>query len=233
MKSTLINLKSSKKITPEIIRRLKEIIIVDEYVVLKPILPIISGNGKELPFSTLGSLLDYAEKNKLDLGDVGIIYEICQSGLSKSELINKMKSIIETIESSIEKGLEGTIYKDRILHKQSHLIEKAEREGKFDDFFHDFAPKIFLQMLESSGENKVLYDAILIDEAQDFDETWLLKVVRIDYAAIVLVMFITQQFIYAIDEPDHHLSLGCQYRWRLAYSIDIPSTIGIIFQYPP
>jgi L-serine dehydratase len=127
---TLINLKSSNKIPLEIIDRLKKNFDFDAYVVLQPILPIVSGNESELPFNTIGSLLEYAEKNNLDMGDIGLIYEKCQSGLSKGVLIDKMKDIIGTIDESIKTGLKGTIYKDRVLHQQSHLIENAERDGR-------------------------------------------------------------------------------------------------------
>jgi len=66
----------------------------------------------------------------LDLGDLGLIYEKCISGLSEDELIAKMKEIIQIIHKSIDTGLKGTHYEDRILQQQSHLIEKSEKEGK-------------------------------------------------------------------------------------------------------
>jgi len=128
--STLINIKSSKEIPLEIIKRLKKKSVIDEVIIINPILPIVSGNENELPFNTIGSLLEYTKKNKLDMGDVGIIYEKCQSGLSKKVLIKIMENIIVTIENSIKMGLEGTVYKDRILHRQSHLIKRAEKDGK-------------------------------------------------------------------------------------------------------
>ena len=127
---TLLNLKSSSQIPSEIINRLKVNLDSDKYVILKPILPVVSGKENNLPFDTIDSLKDYAEKNMLDLGDAGLIYEECKSGLPKKVLINKMKNIIETIEKSIIKGLGGTRYEGRILHQQSHLIEQAENDGK-------------------------------------------------------------------------------------------------------
>ena len=127
---TLINLKSAKEIPPEIIKQLKQDSAFKEVTVINPILPIVSGNENELPFNTIASLLEFAEKNKLDMGYVGLLYEERQSGLSKRVLINKMKNIIRTIEDCIETGLKGTVYKDRILHQQSHFIEKAEKDGK-------------------------------------------------------------------------------------------------------
>lgn len=127
---TLINLKSSKEIPFEIIKGLKKNSVLDEVIFINPILPIVSGNENELPFKSIASLLEYAEKNKLDMGDVGLIYEKCQSGLSKKVLIKKMENILVTIENGIETGLKGTVHKDRILHPQSHLIMRAEKDKK-------------------------------------------------------------------------------------------------------
>lgn len=127
---TLINIKLSKEIKPEIINRLKENYVFDEVVAIHPVLPIVSGNNSELPFTTIQSLLEYAAMNKLDLGELGLIYEQCRSGLSKNILIHKMESIIAIIEKSIQTGLKGTVYEDRILHQQAHLIKHAENDGK-------------------------------------------------------------------------------------------------------
>jgi L-serine dehydratase len=41
-----------------------------------------------------------------------------------------MKELITIIEKSISGGLEGTIYTDRILHHQSHLVDKSVAEGR-------------------------------------------------------------------------------------------------------
>jgi len=57
--------------------------------------------------------------------------------------------------------------------------QKAEREDKMTEFFQDFVPKLFLQMLETQGENKIMYDAILIDEAQDFEKDWFLPIMQV------------------------------------------------------
>jgi len=50
--------------------------------------------------------------------------------LSKVEVFSKMSRIINILKSSIETGLKGTSYKDRILGPQSWLVEKTNRENK-------------------------------------------------------------------------------------------------------
>lgn len=126
---SLLNIKSSKPYTTESINQIKEQLKTKELRLVNPVVPIISGNETENPLTTLPSLLVYAEKESLSLGELGLLYEQCQSGLSKKQLIHKMESIIEIIENSIELGLRGTTYQDRILHQQANLIEKAAKAG--------------------------------------------------------------------------------------------------------
>jgi len=57
--------------------------------------------------------------------------------------------------------------------------QKAERESDFTKFFHEFVPKLFLQMLNEMGDSKVYYDAILIDEAQDFEADWFQPLIQV------------------------------------------------------
>lgn len=147
----LINIKFSKEISKEVIDKLKHAIGFDELIIIKPVLPIISGNESELPFTSVHSLLEYAEKENLDLGALGLFYEKNQSGLDDYEVIDKMKNIIKIIENSIKTGLEGTIYEDRILPQQSHLIDRAQKKKK---------------ILENSIVNKIIANVSAIMESK-------------------------------------------------------------------
>ncbi len=123
-------LKSSNPFSSELIPRLKNNPEIDEISVIKPIMPIIAGKQSKMPFTSIQSLLDYAEKEEADLGDLGLVYERCMSGIGDQELKDKMNELIHIIHKSVDTGLKGTHYADRILPQQSHLIEKAEKEGK-------------------------------------------------------------------------------------------------------
>jgi L-serine dehydratase len=122
--------KSSLPFSSELITQLKNHPEIDEIALIHPIMPIVGGRETEMPFTTVQSLIKYSQEKGLDLGDLGLIYEKHISGLSDEEVIAKMKEILQIIHKSIETGLKGTHYEDRILHQQSHLIEKAEKEGK-------------------------------------------------------------------------------------------------------
>ena len=130
---TLLKFKSSFPFSPEFIIQLKNYPEIDDISVVYPIMPVIAGRQTEMPFDSLQTLLDYAEKNNVDLGELGLTYEMCLSGLNERELNLKMVDIIQIIHRSIDTGLKGTYYQDRILQQQSHLIEKAEVEGKLKD----------------------------------------------------------------------------------------------------
>ncbi|MDB4584472.1 L-serine ammonia-lyase, iron-sulfur-dependent, subunit alpha [Draconibacterium sp.] len=126
----LFNVKSSNKFLEKELDHLNFHFQEDEIVVINPLLPVVLGNESEMPFTTISSLFEYAKKENLDLGELGLIYEKHLSGLSDAELFNKMQNIIEVIETSISTGLKGTNYKDRILHQQSHLIKEARKKRK-------------------------------------------------------------------------------------------------------
>lgn len=125
----LINVKLSKNIANSNLSILKGKKAVSEVVILKPVLPIIAGNEKKVPYSTIDSLIKYGVKYNFDLGKLGFIYEQSQSGLSANEVNEIMIQHVEIINQSIEIGLLGTIYKDRILPQQSHLIDIAAKAG--------------------------------------------------------------------------------------------------------
>ena len=53
------------------------------------------------------------------MGELGAVYESERAGLSLDEVRNRMASLIKIMEKSIQTGLYGTHYEDRILHSQS------------------------------------------------------------------------------------------------------------------
>jgi L-serine dehydratase len=126
----LVNIKSPQKIPADTLDTLSGLPGIDKIIPIDPVLTIVSGNETKLPFDSIPSLIKFAESESMSLGDTGLLYERCLSGLSDSVLIGKMKDLVTIIENSIETGLAGTNYEDRILHQQSHLISKAVKDGK-------------------------------------------------------------------------------------------------------
>ncbi len=128
--SRLTGFKFSQEIQAEELDKIKKFAASLRILYVRPVLPIVSGKETKLPFTTIDSLLTYAEKEKLSMGDMGLVYEKCQSGLSATALKSRMESIIAIIDTSISKAMEGTSFQDRILPQQSHLIQMAEAASK-------------------------------------------------------------------------------------------------------
>ena len=126
----LIQLKSSCTFPEDFRARLAAWPGVKEVLPVDPVLPVLSGNGAGVPFRGLGSMLEFTGSDTYSLGRLGLMYESGRSGLPEDVLIGKMKEIIRIIESGIDKGLEGTEFRNRILHRQSHLVDEAVRDGK-------------------------------------------------------------------------------------------------------
>ncbi len=129
----LYEFRCSTPFSADLIARLREGVQWNDLAVIDPVMPVISGREKEMPFNSLLSVMQYSHDFNLDLGDIGRIYEQCISGLPKADLDEKMNEIIQVIHKSIDAGLKGTDYADRILPQQSHLIGQAEREGNIPD----------------------------------------------------------------------------------------------------
>ncbi|KPL12338.1 MAG: hypothetical protein AMS26_18235 [Bacteroides sp. SM23_62] len=127
---SLYHVQSSEPLPRELIERMHSLKGVREIISVDPVLPILSGNETEFPFTDIASLLEYGKSKKYSLGRLGLIYERCRSGLDEKDLTAKMRELIKIIENGIDVGLKGTDYRDRILHQQSDLVQKAVKTGR-------------------------------------------------------------------------------------------------------
>ncbi len=116
----------------------------------------------------------------------------------------------------------------------SQAEQKAEKEKRMSEFFHEFVPTFFLELLKSEGEQKVQYDAILIDEAQDFEPDWFKIVIEIlnPVTNSLLITCDGLQGIYARKQFTWS-SVGIQARGRVLKfenSYRTPIQIGVLAQ---
>jgi L-serine dehydratase len=126
----LLIIQSSKEIPDIFFQNIIRNDATQSAVKVVPVMPIVRGNEKEYPFDSVQSMIIYGKKENLSLGELGVIYEQCRSGLGKEQVIMKMEALVSIIENGISKGLEGTVFKDRVLHQQSHLIGRSVKEGR-------------------------------------------------------------------------------------------------------
>ncbi len=129
-KQGIINLKTSSKLTPSKIlwlQKLKNILYIRQ---LDPVMPVVSVKDCCIPYNTASKMLSYWEKNGGELWELAALYEGSRGKLTQAKIFSKMRKIVNILKSSIETGLKGTSYQDRILGPQAWLVEKANRENK-------------------------------------------------------------------------------------------------------
>jgi L-serine dehydratase len=97
---------------------------------IDPVMPILSGVNKPLPFNSISEMMVLAEQNGMDLAELAILYESERAGIEPQKAISLMRDIVLNIRNSIQEGLNGTTYDDRILGHQSHLIMEAEKANR-------------------------------------------------------------------------------------------------------
>ncbi|MCA1747145.1 MAG: L-serine ammonia-lyase, iron-sulfur-dependent, subunit alpha, partial [Bacteroidales bacterium] len=126
---------SPSPLPSDLIARLENHPATTHLSVITPVMPVIPGSQPQMPFIDLPSLMATLEKRDVSLGQLGRAYEQGRTGLPEAVLERKMQEIIAIIDQSIETGLSGTRYADRILQQQSHLIEQAEKAGPMKPSF--------------------------------------------------------------------------------------------------
>ena len=86
---------------------------------LWPVLPVLSRKDIKLPFATCNEMLDYNKNRNLSLLELAILYESERGNISEEEVLAKMRKIVGILKDSIQSGLQGTQYADRLLGSQS------------------------------------------------------------------------------------------------------------------
>lgn len=111
----------------------RELMAMDEVLFIKkmaPVLPIMSRSDLTVPFITCGELFAYNADKGLELWELAADYESQRGNISKDEVFEKMRTIVQIMDHSIRQGLKGTHYADRILGSQSLLLKEQMEAQK-------------------------------------------------------------------------------------------------------
>jgi len=97
---------------------------------LAPVLPVLSRKSMRVPFRRCAEMVAYDAGRDLPLGELAVHYECERSGLTSEEVVARMGSIVRTLRSSINQGIAGTEYENRILGHQSGTFHDRMRAGE-------------------------------------------------------------------------------------------------------
>lgn len=101
--------------------------------VLDPVLPILTTTRMTVPFLNCRDMLDGEHGSATELWELAVEYESARGGISGDEVLGKMDRIVEILEGSVEEGLRGTDYDDRILGPQAGAFREHMEEKKLLD----------------------------------------------------------------------------------------------------
>lgn len=93
---------------------------------LSPVLPVMSSRSLSVPFSTCREMLAFAADSGRSMSELATRYEMARGGLRPDEVRAKMLDIVRILHRSIQAGVEGTHYQDRILGAQAPLLKAKQ-----------------------------------------------------------------------------------------------------------
>jgi L-serine dehydratase len=115
----IIEVKSQNFLEEEIVTELCSIFKIRSVKRIAPVVPVLSHKNIQVPFITCEEMLLYNEGKDLSLWELAIAYECARGNMSHDQVIEQMKEIVCILQKSIQEGIRGTKYADRILGWQS------------------------------------------------------------------------------------------------------------------
>lgn len=114
-----IQVRSAAALDPALLQEWQARAEVKDCFELEQVLPISRQRDLQLPFQSAVEMLAYNEGRDLALWELAVVYESARGGIDGDEVFERMREIVRLLQNSVEIGLAGTEYHDRILGVQS------------------------------------------------------------------------------------------------------------------
>ncbi len=132
-KNQIIEIKAQNFLSTTIIAALQKRFDIQSIRLISPVLPVLSRKKISVPFITCTEMLEYNRVHDLNLWELACHYESARGNLSQELVIRKMQAIVEIMQQSIQAGIAGTEYEDRILGYQSGSFQTQMDQRKLLD----------------------------------------------------------------------------------------------------
>lgn len=96
---------------------------------IAPLLPITFYDPIEVPYSSCQEMMFYNSERNLPAWELAADYESMRGRVTDEEVFQKMRELYRVMRDSINAGLRGTRFKDRILGAQSRDYQKRLEAG--------------------------------------------------------------------------------------------------------
>lgn len=97
---------------------------------LAPVLPVLSRRNMTVPFSTCSEMLSQQVSGIPPLWELAVQYEASRGNLDSEQVVAMMRNIVRVTRRSIQDGLAGTEYDDRILGHQCGRYQARMEAGQ-------------------------------------------------------------------------------------------------------
>ena len=114
-----VEVKSQQFLSETVLEELSAMECVSAIKQIAPVLPVLSRQGLKVPFITCEEMLAYNADKGLEIWELALHYESARGGIGEDQVWEKMRQLVRIMNTSIQSGLKGTSYKDRILGVQS------------------------------------------------------------------------------------------------------------------
>ena len=128
--SVLIQIRGQQFVHDDAISRLCADCDIQYVKRLSPVLPVLSRKGTTVPFSTCEQMLRHDKGRNSPPWELAVQYESQRGNLSRDDVIDRMTRIVQLVRGSIEQGIRGTTYDDRILGYQCGQFQTRMRAGE-------------------------------------------------------------------------------------------------------
>ncbi|NVJ90469.1 MAG: L-serine ammonia-lyase, iron-sulfur-dependent, subunit alpha [Methylocystaceae bacterium] len=98
---------------------------------IAPVLPIGARKDLVVPFIDTQSMLAYNVEKNLPLWELAVHYESQRGDIPPVEVFEKMREIVRILDHSIEQGIAGTKYEDRIYPAQAPKFKEKTGANNF------------------------------------------------------------------------------------------------------
>ena len=119
----LVEVKAQEFVSEETIASLEDACEIRRVRRLGPVLPVMSRKTLSVPFTSCEEMLRLDASASAPLWKLAVQYETERGDLTEDEVMSRMTEIVTILRRSVEQGIAGTEYEDRILGHQSGVYK--------------------------------------------------------------------------------------------------------------
>jgi len=129
----LVEVKAQRFLDERILSELRKHGPIRQVRRLAPVLPVLSRRGVAVPFQTCEEMLRHDAGRGSPLWRLALEYEMARGRLTEDEVLGKMVEIVRLLRRSIQHGIAGTSYSDRLLGYQCGTFRQRMDDGRLLD----------------------------------------------------------------------------------------------------